>query len=194
MTLTKGHISKVKVTVHTYPKILVRAITPHCQVGSVKYFTHILSMTEECVITLTQRHISEVKVTVHTYPKSMSGQYLLFAKLGLDNISHNCCPGPKGVSWPWPKVISPRSWSQCTHNPNRVRVITAKWDLDHMSRNRIMTLTLGHIAKVTVYTWQNIFPDHYLSCVPKMGMILHTIVVHDPGVVVAGVFVPLGNV
>ena len=38
--------------------------------------------------------------------------------LDLDNISHNCCPLPKGVSWPSPKVISPRPRSQCTHIQN----------------------------------------------------------------------------
>ena len=38
--------------------------------------------------------------------------------LDLDNISHNCCPWPKGVSWFWPKVIPPRSRSQCTHTQN----------------------------------------------------------------------------
>ena len=27
----------------------------------------------------------------------------------------NCCSWPESVSWPWHKVISPRSMSQCTH-------------------------------------------------------------------------------
>ena len=35
------------------------------------------------------------------------------------------------------------------------------------------------------------FPDNYLSWVPQMGMILHTIVIHDPGVVVAGGICPV---
>ena len=69
-------------------------------------------------MTLTQGHISKVKVTVHVYRISVFGTQLLSAKLDLDNISHNCCPWPKGVSWPWPKVISPRSRSQCTHTQN----------------------------------------------------------------------------
>ena len=47
---------------------------------------------------------------------------LLTAMLDLGNISHNCCPWPKGVSWPWPwswpKVISPRSRSQCIYTEN----------------------------------------------------------------------------
>ena len=34
------------------------------------------------------------------------------------DISHNCYPQPKGVWWPWTKVISPRSRSQCTHRYN----------------------------------------------------------------------------
>ena len=54
-------------------EIGVRAITPHCVVGSGLYFTQLLSMTQGCVMTLTQGHISEVKVTVHTYWKSVSG-------------------------------------------------------------------------------------------------------------------------
>ena len=33
----------------------------------------------------------------------------------LDNISHNCWSWPKGVPWPWTKVISLRSRSQCTY-------------------------------------------------------------------------------
>ena len=59
-----------------------------------------------------------------------------------------------------------------------------------------MTLTQGLNAKVkvTVYTWKKLFPDHYLSRVTWMGMILYTIVDHDTGVVVAGVFVLLGHV
>ena len=80
-------------------------------------FTHLLSMTQGCVMTLTQSHISNVKVTVHIYLKSVSGLLLLTAKCDLDNISHNC-PWPNGVSWPCPKVISPRSRSQCTHTQN----------------------------------------------------------------------------
>ena len=31
----------------------------------------------------------------------------------MDNFWHIC--RPQGVSWPWPKVISPRSRSHCTH-------------------------------------------------------------------------------
>ena len=38
----------------------------------------------------------------------------------LDFASHNCCPWPKNVSWPWPKVISPKSRSQCTHTQRPV--------------------------------------------------------------------------
>ena len=71
-TLTQGHISDVKVTEHTYPKIRDRAITPHCQVGSGKYVTQLLSLTQGCVMTLTQGHIYKLKVTVHTYLKSLS--------------------------------------------------------------------------------------------------------------------------
>ena len=58
-----------------------------------------------------------------------------------------------------------------------------------------MALTQGHIAKVkvTIDTWQKyLFSDHYLSRVT--WMILHTIVVHDRGFVVAGVIFPLEHV
>ena len=51
----------------------VRAITPHCQVGSWWYFTQLLSMTQECVMTLTQGHISKVKVLVDTLQNSLPG-------------------------------------------------------------------------------------------------------------------------
>ena len=64
---------------------------------------------------LAQCHISKVKIIVHTYQKSVSGSQLLTAKLDLDYILHNCCPWLKGVTWPWLKVISPRSRSKCTH-------------------------------------------------------------------------------
>ena len=39
--------------------------------------------------------------------------------LEINHVSHNCCPWPKGVSWPWHTVISPRSRSQCTHRKNQ---------------------------------------------------------------------------
>ena len=50
-----------------------------------------------CAMALTQCHVSKVKVTVHTNPKWVSKQLLLTVMLDLDNISHNCCPCPKGV-------------------------------------------------------------------------------------------------
>ena len=90
----------------------------------------------------------------------VSGSYLLTHLSDLDNISHNCCQWPTGVSWPWPKVISSRLKSQCAHiqNPVGPSLRTAMLDLDSISHNRIMTFTQGHIAKVkvTVYTWQKI--------------------------------------
>ena len=125
------------------PKIRVwaisphRAITPPCKVGSRSYFTHLLSMTQGCVMTSTQGHISNVKAT-HT---------------------QNLCPGHNS---PLPYCIL-------------------------IIYHTIMTQ--GHIAKVkvTVYTHgKNLFPDHYLSWANWHGMILHTLIVHDPGVVVAG--------
>ena len=47
-----------------------------------------------------------------------------------------------------------------------------------------MTLTQGQRQSVHMAIF---FPDHYLLRVTWIGMILHTVVVHDPGVVVAGV-------
>ena len=38
--------------------------------------------------------------------------------LDLDDISGNYCLWPKGVSWPWPKVISLMPRSQCIHTQN----------------------------------------------------------------------------
>ena len=35
-----------------------------------------------------------------------------------NNISHNSCPWPNGVSWPRSNVICPRSRSQCAHYKN----------------------------------------------------------------------------
>ena len=61
-----------------------------------------------------------------------------------------------------------------------------------------MTLTKGHIskAKFSVHTYifipqRNPYPGHNSLLSVLMGMILHSIIVHDTGVVVAGAFVPL---
>ena len=62
-------------------------------------------------------------------------------------------------------------------------------DLDNTSHNCIITLTQGqgHSLHMDIF----LFPDHYLSLVTWMGMILHTIVDHDTGVVVAGGICPV---
>ena len=57
----------------THTQIRIRAITPHCHVGSW-YFTHLLSMTHGCVVTLTQGHISKIKVTVQAMERPFSWQ------------------------------------------------------------------------------------------------------------------------
>ena len=66
-------------------------------------------------------------------------------------------------------------------------------DLDNLSHNRIRTLTLGDIDKVKVSFMhgKNLFLDHYLSLVTWVGMILHTTIVHETGVVVAGGICPV---
>ena len=104
-------------------------------------FHTIVVHDQGCVMTL----ISKVKVTVNTYPKSVSRQQLLTAKLGLDNISHNCCPCPKGMSWPWPKVISPRSRSQCIHVYNE-------------------NLCLGHNSSLPCWIWIIFTQLHKCMC------------------------------
>ena len=43
-------------------KIRVRAITLYCHIGSGQYFTQLLSMTQECVMTLGRGHTSYVKL------------------------------------------------------------------------------------------------------------------------------------
>ena len=92
-------------------------------------------------MTLSQGHISKVKNTVHTYTKLCRG-YNSSLPCWILIIYHTI------VSWPWLMVLSPRS---------------------------------------TVYARKkNCIKDHYLSRVTWMGMILHTIVDHDTGVVIAG--------
>ena len=83
------------------PKIRVRVITPHWQVGS-GYFTQLLSMTQGCVMTLTQGHISKVKVLLHTYPKPYPGHNSSLSSWILI-IYHTI------LSWPRLRVTSPRS-------------------------------------------------------------------------------------
>ena len=67
-------------------------------------------------------------------PKIRVRAVILTAKLDLDSVSHICCPWPKGVSWPWPKVISPGSRSQCIHTKNRCpgnnssKILTSEWN------------------------------------------------------------------
>ena len=101
------------------PKICLGAITPYCQVRSGKYFTHLFSMTQWCVITFVQGHISKVNVTMHTYRKLVYGPLFFNAKLDLNNISNKCCPWPNGVSWPcnWLKVIS-KGQGRSAHTQN----------------------------------------------------------------------------
>ena len=156
-------------------------------------------MTQGCVLTLSQGHISNAKVTVHIYPKSLSGPVLLTRKLDLDNISNTYCPWSMSVLWPWPKVISLMSRSQCTHTQNMCA--------GHNSLLPCLILII--YQKIVSWTWltvisprsrsqfthcKNLCPDHYLSWDTWRGMLRQTIVVHDLGVVDVGVFVTLGHV
>ena len=67
-------------SLHTYPKICVWALTPHCHVGSRQCFTQLLSMAQGCVVTLTQGHISKFKVTEPTMYIPKNGVYASVAE------------------------------------------------------------------------------------------------------------------
>ena len=87
-------------------------------------------MTQRCVLTLTQCHIIKVKVTVHTCPKPCPGH----------NSSLPCwilIIYHANVSWPWLRVLSPMSRSQCTHGKivSRPLPFTVNLDGDDTSHN-----------------------------------------------------------
>ena len=175
----------------------------------------VLSMTQGCAMTLTQGHISKVKVSAHIPKIRVRAITRQSGKLDLNNISQNCCPWPKSVWWPWPRVIlvPPRLRSQYTYIKNlcsghnsslpswililfqaiiiqdprvchdldprsylqgqghsahipqiRVQAITSHWyvgswyyfkQLLSKTQGCVMTLTQGHISKVkvTVHTF-----------------------------------------
>ena len=78
-------------------------------------------MPQWCVMTLTQGYISKVKVTVQMYRNPCPGHNSSLASwiwiISRTLIDHYPIVF-KGVSWPWPKVISPMSRSQYTHTQN----------------------------------------------------------------------------
>ena len=77
MFLTKGHISKVMVIMHIYPKSVSRPLLLTVMLDlDNKYITQLLYMTQGCVMTMTYGHTSKVKVTVITYRTSVSGPHL----------------------------------------------------------------------------------------------------------------------
>ena len=96
------------------PKIGVRTIARHCHIWSG--YSHDCCPLPKGVMISTQGHTSKVKVTVYTYRNLYLGH----------NSSLPCWFGwyftqllsDSRVSWPWLKVISPRSMSQCTHTRN----------------------------------------------------------------------------
>ena len=89
----------------------------------------------------------------------------------MDIISHNCCPWPKGVSWPCPEVISLRSRSECMYIQN----------LCPLDQGHTLYLIIFK-AKVTVHTYQKSVsgPNSSLPC--WIRIIFHTIVFHYPRV------------
>ena len=115
MTLTQGFISKVKVTVHTYPKSGHNSSLS--SVTLIIFYTIVFHDPRMCHDFDPRSYLRSQGHSAHI-PKTVSWPQLLNAKLDLDNISHNFCPWPNDVSWPWPKVLSPRSRSQCTHTQN----------------------------------------------------------------------------
>ena len=62
-------------------------------------------------MTLTQGHSCKVKVTGRNNIKFVSGPYLSYGEILEVLTSHKDCLWPKGVSWPWNKVIWARSRS-----------------------------------------------------------------------------------
>ena len=62
-----------------------------------------------------------------------------------------------------------------------------------MTQGCVINLTQGHISKVkvTVHTYPKSVSGPYLFIANLMGMVLHLIVVHDTGVVVAGGICPV---
>ena len=98
---------------------------------------------------------------------------------------------PNGVSWPWPKVISPRSRSQCTHTqipcpdhnsslPSWIWkifhtiIVNAQW-VCHDLEPRSYLQGQGHIAHI-----QKICVQGRNSSLPSWILIIsHTFIVHD---------------
>ena len=65
-------------------------------------------------------------------------------------------------------------------------------DLDDISHNCIIASTqdLSPRSRIQLTLSKNLNLGNNFSCVTLMGMILHTIVVHDPGVVLKGSICP----
>ena len=106
--------------------------------------------------------------------------------LDLDNISHNCCPLPKGVPWPWPKVISRRSRSQYTHSLNLCQTHNSLlscliWMILNTMVSWLSLLVISPRSRSQFTHNENLFLGQYLSQVTWIGIILYTIVVHDRG-------------
>ena len=201
LTLTQGDISKVKATLHTYPKSVSGYNFP-CHVGSELYFAQLLSMTQEYMyaMTLTQGRISKVKATVPSYSKSESGPSLLTTILDLDIISHKYCPWPNGISWAWLNVIFPRSRSHCTHFNNPCPCHNSLlscwiWIIFHAmfvhDRRVCRDLDPRSMIHYIIVVHDPVlchFPGLKFSrlLVNWIWMILTTVIVHGPGAVVAG--------
>ena len=81
MTLSQGHISKVKVTVHTYSKLFRPSL--------LTAMFNLDNSSHNRIMTLTRDEIANVKVTVYTRQKFVSGPLPSTGNLHQGDTSHN---------------------------------------------------------------------------------------------------------
>ena len=88
MSLTLGHISKVKVTEHTFPK--------PCQGHNFSLPCWILIIYHTIIWLPSLRVISPRSKSVYIWQKFVSRPFTFTGNLYGDDTSHNCCPSPRG--------------------------------------------------------------------------------------------------
>ena len=155
MTLTQGHISEIKFTVHTYPK----SVTGHN--SSLQCWIWIQSNLS--YVTLQRR--KEIR-SHKTGGRWMQDWFNLH--------KYHCI-------WIW-NSWSLNTGSLYIEVVAKTG-LTVFVQLLSITKGYVMTLTQGHISKVnfTVHTYQKFGPGHN-SSLPCWISIFHTIVVHDPTV------------
>ena len=147
-----------------------------------------------------RKTVNNLKYMLHHATKSMRTSMCCFPKC-LTNFSFIFIMSspplpnhtPKGVSWPWPKVISTRSMSQCTHTQNvcpghNCSLPSWIWIIFHWHNccpgPKGVSWPWPKVIskdKVTVHTYWKCLSGPY-SSLPFWIWIIHTIVVHDPRV------------